>query len=281
MAMNLIEALPLGILEGVTEFLPVSSTGHLAIAEGLLGLKVDDPGVTAFTAIIQVGAILAVIIYFRSDIGRLASAWLRGLVNGKAREAPDYRFAWYVILGLIPIGIVRLSSPRPDLGASAQLVVVVVVALVGWSAVMWIAERVGKRDRPESSLNLKDAVIIGLVQCVALIPGVSRSGATISVGLLRDLDRVAATRLAFFLAIPALVAAGAYEAIKEASVIGAGVGWLPTLLAMGVSFVVGYASIAWLLRFVAKHSITVFIWYRVALAAVIAVLLGTGMLSPT
>jgi undecaprenyl-diphosphatase len=117
MAMNLIEALPLGILEGVTEFLPVSSTGHLAIAEGLLGLKVDDPGVTAFTAIIQVGAILALIIYFRSDIGRLASAWLRGLVNGKAREAPDYRFAWYVILGLIPIGIVRLSSPRPDLGA--------------------------------------------------------------------------------------------------------------------------------------------------------------------
>ena len=159
--------------------------------------------------------------------------------------------------------------------------VVVVVALVGWSGVMWIAERVGKRDRPESSLNLKDAVIIGLVQCVALIPGVSRSGATISVGLLRDLDRVAATRLAFFLAIPALVAAGAYEAIKEASVISTAVGCLPTVLATGVSFVVGYASIAWLLRFVAKHSITVFIRYRVALAAVIAVLLGTGMLSPT
>jgi hypothetical protein len=113
---------------------------------------------------------------------------------------------------------------------------------VGWSAVMWIADRVGKRDRPESSLNLADAVIIGLVQCVAPIPGVSRSVATISARLLRDLDRVAATRLAFFLAITALVAAGAYEAIKEASVIGAGVGWLPTLLAMGVSFVVGYAS---------------------------------------
>jgi undecaprenyl-diphosphatase len=122
MAMNLIEALPLGILEGVIELLPVSSTGHLTIAEGLLGLQVDDPGVTAYTAIIQVGAILAVIIYFRPDIRRLASAWLRGLVNGKTREAPDYRFAWYVILGLIPIGIVRLSSPRPDLGASAQLV---------------------------------------------------------------------------------------------------------------------------------------------------------------
>jgi undecaprenyl-diphosphatase len=158
---------------------------------------------------------------------------------------------------------------------------VVVVALVGWSAVMWIAERVGKRDRPESWLNLKDAVIIGLVQCVALIPGVSRSVATISARLLRDLDRVAATRPAFFLAIPALVAAGAYEAIKEASVISTGAGCLPTVLATEVSFVVGYASITWLLRFVAKHSITVFIWYRVALAAVIAVLLGTGMLSPT
>jgi undecaprenyl pyrophosphate phosphatase UppP len=128
MAMNLIEALPLGILEGVTEFLPVSGTGHLAIAEGLLGLKVDDPGVTAFTAIIQVGAILAVIIYFRSDIRRLASAWLRGLVNGKTREAPDYRFAWYLILGLIPIGIVRLSTVDRHL----QLV----VGVVGPSTVM-------------------------------------------------------------------------------------------------------------------------------------------------
>jgi undecaprenyl-diphosphatase UppP len=183
MAMNLIEALPLGILEGVTELLPVSSTGHLTIAKGLLGLKVDDPGVTAFTAIIQVGAILAVIIYFRSDIGRLASAWLRGLVNGQAREAPDYRFAWYVILGSIPIGIVGFLAQGPISVPLRNLWVVVVVALVGWSAVMWIAERVGKRDRPESSLNLKDAVIIGLVQCVALIPGVSRSGATISARL--------------------------------------------------------------------------------------------------
>jgi bacitracin resistance protein BacA len=149
--------------------LPVSSTGHLTIAEGLLGLQVDDPGVTAFTAIIQVGAIVAVIIYFRSDIGRLASAWLRGLVNGQAREAPDYRFAWYVILGLTPIGIVRFLAQGVISGPLRNLWVVV-VAVVGWSAVMWIAERVGKRDRPESSLNMRDAVIIGLVQCVALIP---------------------------------------------------------------------------------------------------------------
>ena len=280
--MNLIEALPLGILEGVTEFLPVSSTGHLAIAEGLLGLKVDDPGVTAFTAIIQVGAILAVIIYFRSDIGRLASAWLRGLVNGKAREAPDYRFAWYVILGLIPIGIVRLSSPRPDLGASAQL-----VGRGGGGARGLergdVDRRAGRQAgspgvlaQPEGRSDHR----FGAVRC----PDsrcVSFPGQPSARACLRALHRVAATRLAFFLAIPALVAAGAYEAIKEASVISMGVGCLPTVLATEVSFVVGYASITWLLRFVAKHSITVFIWYRVALAAVIAVLLGTGMPSPT
>ena len=208
----------------------------------------------------------------------------RGLVNGRAREAPDYRFAWYVILGSIPIGIVGFLAQGLISGPLRSLWVVV-VALVGWSVVMWIAERVGKRDRPESSLNLQDAVILGVVQCFGAVlcpdSGVSRSGATISAGLLRDLNRVAATRLVFFLSIPALVAAGTYEAIKEASVISTGVGWLPTSLATGVSFVVGYASIAWLLRFVAKHSITVFIWYRVALAAVIAVLLGTGQLSPT
>jgi undecaprenyl-diphosphatase len=260
--------------------LPVSSTGHLTIAEGLLGLQVDDPGVTAFTAIIQVGAIVAVIIYFRSDIGRLASAWLRGLVNGQAREAPDYRFAWYVILGLTPIGIVRFLAQGVISGPLRNLWVVV-VAVVGWSAVMWIAERVGKRDRPESSLNMRDAVIIGLVQCVALIPECvsfrgnhqrapvagSGPGRGNAAGVLSRHSGSGCRR--------------AYEAIKEASVISTGVGWLPTSLATGVSFVVAYASIAWLLRFVVKHSITVFIWYHVSLAAVIAVLLGTGLLSPT
>jgi len=159
--------------------------------------------------------------------------------------------------------------------------VVVVVALVGWSAVMWIAERVGKRDRPESSLNLKDAVIIGLVQCVALIPGVSRSRGNHQRAPVCGIWAGSRQRGWRSFSPFRLVAAGAYEAIKEASVISTGVGRLPTVLATGVSFVVGHASIAWLLRFVAKHSITVFIWYRVALAAVIAVLLGTGMLSPT
>lgn len=277
--MNLFQALLLGIVEGVTEFLPVSSTGHLTIVEKLLGLRVDDPGVTAFTAIIQVGAILAVILYFRADIARLAVAWARGLTNREARAEPSYRFAWAVIVGSIPIGAVGFLAQNLISGRLRSLWVIV-VALIAWSAVMWAAERVGRRTRPESSLTLRDAVVIGLVQCLALIPGVSRSGATISAGLFRDLDRVAATRLSFFLSIPALVAAGAYEAVKEASTISAGVGWGPTLAGLVVSFAVGYVSIAWLLRLVAHHPITVFIWYRLALGLVLAALLGAGVLSP-
>lgn len=277
--MNLFQALLLGIVEGVTEFLPVSSTGHLTIVEKLLGLRVDDPGVTAFTAIIQVGAILAVILYFRADIARLAVAWARGLTNREARAEPSYRFAWAVIVGSIPIGAVGFLAQNLISGRLRSLWVIV-VALIAWSAVMWAAERVGRRTRPESSLTLRDAVVIGLVQCLALVPGVSRSGATISAGLFRDLDRVAATRLSFFLSVPALVAAGAYEAVKQASAISAGVGWGPTLAGLVVSFAVGYASIAWLLRLVAHHRITVFIWYRLALGLALAALLGAGLLSP-
>ena len=250
------------------------------MAEKLLGLSVDDPGVTAFTAIIQMGAILAVIIYFRRDIGRLLGAFFRGLVRSEARSHPDYRFAWYVIAGSIPIGIVGFLLRNVIAGPLRNLWVVV-VALIAWSIVMAIAERVGTRRRPEESVTLMDALVIGVLQCVALIPGVSRSGATISAGLFRGLDRVAATRMSFFLAIPALVAAGAYEGLTQASAVSDSVGWLPTIVATVISFVIAYASIAWLLRLVAGHSITVFIGYRIALAVVVAVLLATGVVTAT
>ena len=278
--MNLIQALILGIVEGITEFLPVSSTGHLTLTEKLLGLKLDDPGVTAFTAIIQFGAIVAVILYFRADIIRLAVAWWQGLFRREARLAHDYRFAWYVIAGSVPIGIVGFLG-KGLIGGPLRNLWVVVAGLIGWSVVMFIAERVGKRNRPEESTTLKDALVIGVMQCVALIPGVSRSGATISAGLFRNLDRVAATRLSFFLAIPALTAAGAYEGLSSASDISASVGWIPTIVATVVSFLVAYATIAWLLRLVAKHSIAVFIGYRVALGLVIAGLLVTGVVAAT
>jgi undecaprenyl-diphosphatase len=276
--MNFFHALLLGIVEGVTEFLPVSSTGHLTIVEKLLGLDVADAGVTAFTAIIQVGAIIAVIIFFRGDIGRLVVAWVRGLRTPSERRHPDYRMAWYVIIGSIPIGIVGYLGKDLVTGSLRNLWVVV-VSLVGWSVVMWAAEKVGRQNRPESATNLKDVLVIGFMQCIALIPGVSRSGTTISAGLFRNLDRVAATRLSFFLSIPALVAAGAYEGLTQASAISASVGWAPTILATLVSLVVAYASIAWLLRLVAHHSLVVFISYRVGLAVVVAVLLLTKVIS--
>ncbi len=278
--MNFFYALLLGIVEGVTEFLPVSSTGHLTIVEKLLGLKVDDAGVTAFTAIIQVGAIIAVIIFFRRDIGRLIAAWVRGLANPSERSHPDYRMAWFVIIGSIPIGIVGFLGKDLVTGSLRNLWVVV-VSLVGWSVVMWAAEKVGRQNRPESATNLKDVLVIGLMQCIALVPGVSRSGTTISAGLFRDLDRVSATRLSFFLSIPALTAAGAYEGLTQAKAISASVGWAPTILATLVSLVVAYASIAWLLRLVAHHSLVVFISYRVGLAVVVAGLLLTSVISAT
>jgi undecaprenyl-diphosphatase len=278
--MNLFDALLLGIVEGLTEFLPVSSTGHLTIVEKLLGLQLDDPGVTAFTALIQVGAIAAVLVYFRRDIIGLAAAWFRGLARSSERTDPAYRLAWYVIAGSIPIGIVGFLA-RDLISGRLRNLWVVAAGLVVWSAFMFLAERVGRQTRSESDLRLVDAVVIGVVQCIALVPGVSRSGATITTGLFRNLDRVTATRLSFFLSIPALVAAGVYEAVTEGSGISASVGWGPTLVATVVSFLVAYAAIAWLLRLVARHSISVFIPYRLLLAAVLVIALGTGSLSAT
>jgi undecaprenyl-diphosphatase len=278
--MNIIQAIILGIVEGITEFLPVSSTGHLTIVEKLFGLQIDDAGVTAFTAIIQVGAIIAVFVYFRKDIARLFMAWVRGLFNAEARKDHDYRFAWYIIIGSIPIGIIGFAAKGFITGGLRNLWVVV-AGLVLWSIVMYVAERVGKQLKDEKSLTVKSALVIGLMQCFALIPGVSRSGATISAGLFQGFNRVAATRISFFLSIPALTAAGAYEAATSASDVSASVGWVPTIVATIVSFLVAYAAIAWLLRLVAKHPITVFIWYRIALAVVVSALIVTGVITAT
>jgi undecaprenyl-diphosphatase len=271
------KAVVLGVVEGVTEFLPVSSTGHLTITEKLLHLKVDDEAVTGFTAVIQVGAILAAVIYFAKDIGRIVSGFGKGLVSKQARGF-DYWFGWYVVAGSVPIGIIGLGAKHLITGPLRSLWVVA-LALVAWSAVMIFAERAATQSRHEKSVTLKDSVIIGLAQCIALVPGVSRSGATISAGLLRDLDRVTATRLSFFLGIPALAAAGLYE-LKDA-LKGSAVGVPALVVGTAVSFVVAYASIAWLLRFVVRHSIVTFVWYRVALGVVLLVALSAGWLTAT
>jgi len=272
-----LQAVILGIVEGLTEFLPVSSTGHLTITEKMLGLKVDDPAITAYTAVIQMGAILAVLIYFRTDIGRIAVAWLRGLARPEYRGSFDHRFGWYIIVGSIPIGIVGFLGKDVIAGPLRSLWWVG-GALVVWSAVLWLAERNARQDRGERDLSMTDAIIVGAVQCVALIPGISRSGATISAGLFRGLDRVTATRVSFFLSIPALTAAGLYE-LKD--VAGSGIGVGPTVVGTAVSFVVAYAAVAWLLRFVAHHSIVWFVPYRVALGVVVLGLLASGWVTAT
>ncbi len=223
--MDYFDAVILGIVEGLTEFLPVSSTGHLTIAEKMLGLQVDDRGVTAYTAVIQMGAIAAVLLYFRKDILRIAVAWFRGLFQPEYRGHFDHRFGWYIIVGSIPIGIVGFLG-KDVISGPLRSLWWVGSALVLWSAVMVYAERVGRQDRHEHDLTMTDTIVVGLMQCVALVPGVSRSGATISGGLLRGLDRVTATRLSFFLSIPALTAAGLYELKDVAnSDIGSGRRW--------------------------------------------------------
>jgi undecaprenyl-diphosphatase len=278
--MGWLQAIVLGVVEGLTEFLPVSSTGHLTIVEKLMDLKIDDAGVTAFTAIIQVGAIVAVIVYFWRDIVRLVVGFVRGLAGAEGRRDPSWREALVVIVGTIPIGIVGLAA-KDFISGPLRSLWVVAGALIAWSAVMVAAERFGSKKRPEESVGLVDAVVIGVVQCAALVPGVSRSGATISAGLFRGLDRVAATRISFLLSIPALIAAGGLEAATQAKSISASVGWGPTGLATLVSGLVAYASIAWLLRLVAHHPISVFVPYRIALGVLVIVLLLTGVVTAT
>jgi undecaprenyl-diphosphatase len=276
--MSLWQAILLGIVEGITEFLPVSSTGHLTITEKLLGLQIDDPAVTGYTAVIQVGAIAAVFVYFWRDISRLTAAWFRGLTSAPARQDGDYRLAWYVIAGSIPIGIVGFAAQDLIKGPLRSLWWVA-GSLIVWSMAMAFAEYAATQTRSEKQLTLTDTLVLGFAQCLALVPGVSRSGATITAGLLRDLDRVTATRLSFFLGVPALTAAGIYE-LKDA-LGGDSVGILALIVGTVVSFLVAYVSIAWLLRFVAHHTMLGFVWYRVILGVVVLVLLASGTVSAT
>jgi undecaprenyl-diphosphatase len=274
---NLFEAVVLGIVEGITEFLPVSSTGHLTITEKIFGIPVDAREVTAFTAVIQAGAIAAVILYFRKDIWSISSTWVRGITNAEVRGSFDYRMGWYVIVGSVPVVTAALLGESLVTGTFRNLWWVA-IALIGWSAVMVLAEKIGPQDRGEKDITLRDSVIIGLVQCVSLIPGVSRSGATISAGLLVGLDRVASTRMAFFLSIPALTGAAIYEL---PSALSGDISLTNTIVATLVSFVVAYVAVAWLLKFVAHHSIVWFVGYRVAVGAILVGLLATGTISPT
>lgn len=278
--MNVLEAVILGAVEGLTEFLPISSTGHLTLLEKLFGHRIDDPDVTAFTAVIQVGAVLATLLFLRRDIARIVAAWARGLREPRRRADPDYRFGWAVLLGSLPIGVVGLLF-KDTIETTLRSLWFVGGALVLWSGVMWVADRTATQARDERDVTWRDTLAIGLVQCLALIPGISRSGATMSAGLLRGIDRVTVTKLSFFLSIPALCGAAVLQSASKFDEISGGVGWGRTLLATAVSFVVGYAAVAWLLRFVAHHTYALFIVYRLVLGTVVLALLATGAVSAT
>ncbi|GAA1573110.1 undecaprenyl-diphosphate phosphatase [Kribbella sancticallisti] len=275
--MTIWDAIILGIVEGLTEFLPVSSTGHLTIASKWLGLKIDDPSVTAFTAVIQFGAIAAVVLFMWKDISRYAVAWFRGLRHPEHRGEFDHRMGWFVIVGSLPICVVGFLA-RDIISGPLRSMWWVAGSLIGWSFFMVAAERLGSQKRPLTRITLVDSIVMGALQCLALIPGVSRSGATITAGLFLGLDRVAATRMAFLLGIPALVGAAVFE-LPHA--LDGSVGLVPVLVGTVVSFVVGYASVAWLIRFVAKHSTEIFAFYRILIGVVILILLATSTITAT
>jgi undecaprenyl-diphosphatase len=270
---SVLEAIVLGIVQGLTEFLPISSTAHLRIVPAFAGW--EDPG-AAFTAVTQLGTMAAVLLYFREDLWRIARAWTRSLRDRSARRELDARLGWYILLGTIPIGIFGLAF-KNQIETGARDLYVIGVALIVLGLVLLVAEKVGTRERSIEQLTTRDGVALGFAQALALIPGVSRSGATITAGLFLGLDRPSAARFSFLLSVPAVVLSGLLELAsiasgEEGEHVGAGALGIATFLA----FVSGYAAIAFLLRFLATHSTVVFVVYRVALGTLVLVLVGAG-----
>ncbi|MET0820608.1 MAG: undecaprenyl-diphosphate phosphatase [Aeromicrobium sp.] len=271
--MDFLRAVVLGVVQGLTEFLPISSSAHLAIIPKLLGW--DDPG-AAYTAVIQIGTELAVLLYFWRDIWTIGSGWVRGVFSREARQAPEWRMGWFVIIGSVPIVVLGLLL-QDAIDREFRNLWVIGTTLIVLGVVLGIAERVGRKTSPIDDLTMTHAILLGLAQAGALVPGVSRSGATISMGLLLGYERAAATRYAFLLAIPAVVGAGIFKLKDIGGDNAYGVG--PTVVGTVVSFVVGLAVIHWLLKYVSTHSYTPFVVYRVGLGALVLVLVGTGAIA--
>jgi undecaprenyl-diphosphatase len=271
---SIIEAIVLGIVQGLTEFLPISSTGHLRIVPAFLGW--DDPG-AAFTAVTQLGTMAAVLLYFRDDLWRIVRSFLRSLKKGESRDQ-DARLGWYILLGTIPIGIFGLAF-KDQIETGARDLYVIATALIVLGLVLLVAEKVGTRERDMDTITPRDGLVVGLAQAMALVPGVSRSGATITAGLFLGLDRAAAARFSFLLSIPAVVLSGLFEMRKFVGEGGDDTGAGALIVATFLAFVVGYASIAFLLRFLVNHSTYVFVGYRVVLGATVLVLVTAGAIS--
>lgn len=272
--LDLLKAVVLGVIQGLTEFLPISSSAHLRIFPELFGW--GDPG-AAFTAVIQIGTELAVLIFFRKDIWRIGSTWVLSLVKPEYRGHFDARMGWFIIIGSLPIVVLGVLL-KDVIERDFRNLWIIATTLIVLGVVLGVADRVSSNDKDISKLTLRDAVLMGAAQAMALIPGVSRSGATISMGRFLGFEREAATRYAFLLAIPAVVGAGLFE-LQEIPHGDNTYGWGPTLVATVVSFVVGYAAIAWLLRYVSTRSYTPFVLYRIVLGVATLVLLASGVLA--
>lgn len=273
--MGLIEALILGIVQGLTEFLPISSTAHIRILPALLGWP--DPG-AAFTAVIQIGTLLAVLIYFRRDLAAAFSGWARSLWSRQSRGTPESRMGWAILVGTLPIVVFGFGF-KHQIETGLRSLYVIAWALIGMGVVLWLAERIGNRRRSLESVSPKDGLWVGLWQAIALIPGASRSGSTIAGALFGGFDRATAARFSFLLSVPAIFAA-AVLSLKEhaSSLMGE---QLPAVIVANLAaFVSGYWSIAFLIRFLQTRSITIFVLYRVILGIVILALLANGVLDP-
>ena len=273
--MGWLEALVLGVVQGLTEFLPISSSAHQSIVGQFFGGQ--DPG-AAFTAITQLGTEAAVLLYFRRDIWLILCSWAGSLVGRVPRDNPEARMGWLVIIGSIPIVVLGLLF-QDEIDTTFRNLWITAAMLGGFGVVIGVADRLARNTRPLESLTWRHGVLFGLAQSLALIPGVSRSGATIAAGLAMGYQRVAAAKYSFLLAIPAVVGSGLFK-LTDVANDPVEPAWGPIALATVVSFVIGYAVIAWLLRYVSTHSFEPFVVYRITLAVVVAVLLVVGVLQP-
>jgi len=275
--MDYLTAVILGLVQGLTEFLPISSSAHISIVGQFLGQ--EDPG-AAFTAITQLGTELAVLIYFWRDIVRIIRKWCLSLAGRVAKNDPDVRMGWLVIIGSVPIGLLGLFF-QDQIETSLRSLWITATMLLVFAIVIMVAERVGTQRRELTELTWKHGIGYGLFQALALVPGVSRSGGTIAGGLFMGYTRKAAARYSFLLAIPAVMASGGLQVVEvvggEAE--GSGTAWGPIFAATAIAFVVGYAVIAWFMRYITTHTFTAFMIYRVLLALGLFALLGTGTIS--
>ncbi|MDT0265880.1 undecaprenyl-diphosphate phosphatase [Streptomyces sp. DSM 44915] len=285
--MSWFESIVLGLVQGLTEFLPISSSAHLRLAAVAGGW--EDPG-AAFTAVCQIGTELAVLIYFRKDIVRIVRAWSRSLTDRSMRSDPDARMGWLVIIGSIPIGVLGLAFQDAIAGPFRDLRLIA-VNLIVLGIILGLADRMAARDlvggrhrarRPRkdlAQLTTRDGLLFGFAQAMALVPGVSRSGATITGGLFLGYSREAAARYSFLLAIPAVLASGGYELTKIGGE-DTHVSWGPTILATAVAFLVGYAIIAWFMKWITTRSFMPFVWYRIGVGVVLLALIFLGVVEP-